>query len=79
MWKVEDSLLTTELLSFSQRMDTDEVIIHRGLEGVVVDTPRSTGWTAHILEPLAHNRLLRPFSQHTGPGERRVTSLSQRG
>jgi 2-methylcitrate synthase len=40
---------------------------------------RITGWTAHILEQLASNRLIRPLSQYTGPGERRVTSLRQRG
>ncbi len=40
---------------------------------------RITGWTAHILEQLANNRLIRPLSQYTGPGERRVVPLAQRG
>ena len=40
---------------------------------------RITGWTAHIMEQLANNRLIRPLSQYTGPGERRVVPLSQRG
>jgi 2-methylcitrate synthase len=39
---------------------------------------RITGWTAHMLEQLASNRLIRPLSQYTGPGERRVVPLSQR-
>jgi 2-methylcitrate synthase len=39
---------------------------------------RITGWTAHILEQLANNRLIRPLSQYTGPGERHVVPLSQR-
>ncbi len=40
---------------------------------------RITGWTAHILEQLSNNRLIRPLSEYTGPGERRVTPLAQRG
>jgi citrate synthase len=39
---------------------------------------RITGWTAHMLEQLANNRLIRPLSQYTGPGERHVVPLSQR-
>jgi len=33
---------------------------------------RVSGWTAHIMEQLAANRLIRPLSYYTGPGERRV-------
>ena len=40
---------------------------------------RITGWTAHIIEQLGANRLIRPLSQYTGPGERKVASLKQRG
>jgi len=39
---------------------------------------RVTGWTAHIMEQQANNRLIRPLSKYTGPGERRVVPLSQR-
>ena len=39
---------------------------------------RITGWTAHIMEQLANNRLIRPLSHYTGPGERRVVPLIQR-
>ena len=31
---------------------------------------RITGWTAHIMEQLADNRLIRPLSQYTGQAER---------
>jgi 2-methylcitrate synthase len=34
---------------------------------------RITGWTAHIMEQLANNRLIRPLSHYTGPGERHLT------
>jgi 2-methylcitrate synthase len=40
---------------------------------------RITGWTAHILEQNANNRLIRPLSKYTGAGERRVVPLQQRG
>ncbi|MCE9518492.1 MAG: bifunctional 2-methylcitrate synthase/citrate synthase [Verrucomicrobia bacterium] len=40
---------------------------------------RITGWTAHIMEQQANNRLIRPLSQYNGIGERRVVPLKQRG
>ncbi len=40
---------------------------------------RITGWTAHIMEQLANNRLIRPLSKYTGPGERHVVPIAQRG
>lgn len=39
---------------------------------------RVTGWTAHIIEQLGANRLLRPLSHYTGPAERRVIPLAER-
>lgn len=39
---------------------------------------RITGWTAHIMEQQANNRLIRPLSQYSGTGERRVLPLAQR-
>jgi 2-methylcitrate synthase len=39
---------------------------------------RITGWTAHIMEQLADNRLIRPLSQYTGHAERRVVPLEKR-
>ena len=40
---------------------------------------RITGWTAHIMEQLANNQLIRPLSQYIGKGERRVVPLIGRG
>ena len=40
---------------------------------------RITGWTAHIMEQQANNRLIRPLSKYTGAGQRRVVPLKQRG
>jgi len=39
---------------------------------------RITGWTAHIMEQLANNRLIRPLSQYTGHAERRVVPIEKR-
>jgi 2-methylcitrate synthase/citrate synthase II len=40
---------------------------------------RVTGWCAHIIEQLAHNRLIRPRSRYTGPEVRKVIPLAERG
>ena len=40
---------------------------------------RITGWSAHVIEQLAHNRLIRPRARYTGPAERAVVPLAQRG
>lgn len=39
---------------------------------------RTTGWTAHVLEQLADNRLIRPQSLYTGPVGLKVTPIEQR-
>jgi 2-methylcitrate synthase len=39
---------------------------------------RITGWAAHIIEQTEANRIIRPLSQYTGHGERKVTTLNQR-
>ncbi len=39
---------------------------------------RITGWTAHIMEQLANNRLIRPLSQYNGPAQRSVVPLAKR-
>jgi citrate synthase len=39
---------------------------------------RIAGWTAHVLEQLANNRLIRPESEYTGPRDVRYVPLDQR-
>ncbi len=40
---------------------------------------RVAGWTAHVLEQLANNRLIRPRAIYTGPRDLKVVPISQRG
>jgi len=39
---------------------------------------RAAGWTAHILEQIGNNRLIRPEADYTGPTEERFVSLKAR-
>jgi len=39
---------------------------------------RTSGWTAHVLEQLADNRLIRPQSVYTGPVGLKVTPIEKR-
>jgi citrate synthase len=40
---------------------------------------RTTGWSAHVMEQLAHNRLIRPRGRYTGTDVRKVVPLARRG
>jgi 2-methylcitrate synthase len=39
---------------------------------------RITGWSAHIIEQLKDNRLIRPLSKYTGPNHRKIKELKDR-
>ncbi|MDB5375266.1 MAG: citrate synthase [Belnapia sp.] len=39
---------------------------------------RVTGWSAHVIEQAADNRLIRPLSHYTGPEQRPVVPMNQR-
>lgn len=39
---------------------------------------RSAGWSAHVLEQVANNRLIRPEIAYTGPSNKTVKQLAQR-
>ncbi|HUK82123.1 MAG TPA: citrate synthase [Verrucomicrobiae bacterium] len=39
---------------------------------------RVAGWTAHVLEQLADNRLIRPLSDYSGPSDLKVVPIDQR-
>jgi len=40
---------------------------------------RAAGWTAHVMEQYANNRLIRPEADYTGPFGRKVVPIAQRG
>ncbi|WP_395376965.1 2-methylcitrate synthase [Marinicella sp. W31] len=39
---------------------------------------RVTGWTAHVMEQRANNRIIRPNAEYTGPDPRRVEPIESR-
>lgn len=39
---------------------------------------RTTGWSAHIMEQTANNRIIRPLSEYIGAPQRKVVPLSER-
>ncbi|TMP88627.1 2-methylcitrate synthase [Pseudoalteromonas ruthenica] len=39
---------------------------------------RVTGWTAHVKEQRANNRIIRPSAEYTGPDSRPVSAMSER-
>ena len=39
---------------------------------------RTTGWSAHIMEQAANNRIIRPLNEYIGPAQRNVTPLPMR-
>lgn len=50
---------------------------------IVMFTPifvisRITGWTAHVMEQLAANKLVRPLSHYIGPAQRDVPPINER-
>ncbi|HXI86822.1 MAG TPA: bifunctional 2-methylcitrate synthase/citrate synthase [Parvularculaceae bacterium] len=39
---------------------------------------RITGWTAHVIEQLSNNKLVRPLSNYVGPNQRDVIAIDRR-
>jgi citrate synthase len=52
--------------------------ITRDLFTPIFAVSRTSGWTAHILEQYANNRLIRPRAEYVGPEKRHYIPLDQR-
>ncbi|MCM8749889.1 citrate synthase [Thermomicrobiaceae bacterium CFH 74404] len=53
--------------------------IDKELMTPVFAASRISGWTAHVLEQQADNRLIRPRAEYTGPVDQHYVPLDQRG
>jgi citrate synthase len=53
--------------------------IPRDLFSAVFAISRIAGWTAHVMEQYANNRLIRPRAEYRGPAERPWVPLEERG
>ena len=52
--------------------------IERDLYTPIFAISRMTGWTAHLFEQYANNRLIRPKAEYIGPRDLKVTPIGQR-
>lgn len=84
----EMSLLIEDLLlkekGLRPNVDFYSATVYHSL-GIPVDlfTPifavsRISGWTAHVLEQYANNRLIRPRAEYVGPWDRKFVPIEQR-
>ncbi len=53
--------------------------IPTGLFTPIFVMSRVTGWAAHVMEQRANNRIIRPGADYTGPEDRDVPPIDQRG
>ena len=53
--------------------------IPTGLFTPIFVMSRVTGWAAHVMEQRANNRIIRPGADYTGPEDRPVPTLDERG
>lgn len=73
MWQTVERVMTEEKSNLHANLDFFGALVYRWL-GIPTDlfTPvfacsRIVGWTAHILEQYANNRLIRPRTDYIGP------------
>ncbi len=45
---------------------------------LVFAVSRISGWTAHVLEQYANNKLIRPLAEYTGPADQKYVPIEQR-
>ena len=80
---IEKAVTTTKNLPPNVDWPSARLYHYMGLETDIY-TPifamaRVAGWAAHIIEQLDNNRLMRPRARYTGPPNRQVKPIDQRG
>ena len=75
VWKVKQLYINVDFYSAS-------LLYYLGIPTDLFTTlfacARIAGWSAHILEQLADNRLIRPLASYTGPRDLRFIPIEQR-
>lgn len=79
---IEQILATEKRLAPNLDWPSARLYYYLGLP-VPIYTPlfvasRITGWSAHVMEQLEHNRLIRPRSRYIGPSPRSIVPLKDR-
>lgn len=78
-----DEIITTEKglmpnVDFYSASVYHSLGIERDLFTPIFAVSRTSGWTAHILEQYANNRLIRPRAEYVGPDKRHYVPIDQR-
>jgi len=78
-----DEIITTEKglppnVDFYSASVYHSLGIERDLFTPIFAVSRTSGWTAHILEQYANNRLIRPRAEYVGPGKRHYVPIDKR-
>lgn len=80
--KIEDLILKEKKLYPNVDFYSAPVFHFLGIDTafftLIFATGRIAGWTAHVMEQYADNRLIRPASDYTGPAERPFVPLEKR-
>jgi citrate synthase len=84
MWQVVERVMAEEKSNVHANLDFFGALVYRWLKiPTYLFTPvfacsRIVGWTAHILEQYANNRLIRPISEYIGPENVPYVPISER-
>lgn len=75
VWRAKQLAINVDFYSASL---LDALKIPTDLFTTLFACARMAGWTAHILEQLGDNRLIRPLAQYVGPRDLRFVPIEQR-
>jgi citrate synthase len=84
MWQIVERVMREEKHHLRPNLDFFAALVYRALEipsdlfTPVFACSRIVGWTAHILEQYANNRLIRPVADYIGPTDVEYVPMSER-